>query len=228
MLTGATTATLSLAASRLLRGVPAGYSANEKVNVAHIGVTGKGTADLKGVSDAGGNVVALCDVDERHVLAAARTYTKAEHHKDFRRMLDAQKDIDAVVVTIPDHQHAVAALAAMRLGEARLLPEAADARHLSARMLRDAARRYKVATQMGNQGHAGDNLRMQIDWIRQGVIGPVHEVHLWTNRPIWPQGQTRPMSNPPVPASLDWDPNWSCSAISPSAAERKSNGILRK
>src|SRR5438067_1158398 len=92
----------TFASARLLRGVPAGYSANEKVNVAQIGATGKGTADLKGISDAGGNIVALCDVDEGHVLFAARNYTKASQHKDFRRMLEKQKDIDAVVVTIPD------------------------------------------------------------------------------------------------------------------------------
>src|SRR5690348_13056149 len=101
----------SLETARLVRGVPAGYSANEKVNVAQIGVTGKGSADLKGVSDAGGNIVALCDVDERHLASAARQYTTARQHTDFRKMLDAQKDIDAVVVTIPDHQHTVAAMA---------------------------------------------------------------------------------------------------------------------
>jgi predicted dehydrogenase len=204
-LAGATTAAASLASARLLRGVPAGYSAAEKVNVAQIGTTGKGTADLKGVREAGGNIVALCDVDERHVLAAARTYTKATHHKDFRRMLETQKDIDAVVVTIPDHQHAIAALTAMKLGKHVYCQKPLTHDIHEARMLRDAGRRYKVATQMGNQGHAGDNLRRQADWIQQGVIGPVSDVQMWTNRPIWPQGQDRPKQTPPVPASLDWD-----------------------
>jgi predicted dehydrogenase len=194
-----------LASAGLLRSVPVGYSANEKLNVAQIGTTGKGSADLKGVSDAGGNIVALCDVDERHVLAAARTYTKASQHKDFRRMLEKQKDIDAVVVTIPDHQHAVAAMTAMRLGKHVYCQKPLTHDIAEARMLRDAARKYKVATQMGNQGHAGENLRTQVDWVQQGEIGKVREVHLWTNRPIWPQGQMRPTDNLPVPASLDWD-----------------------
>jgi len=195
----------SLETARLVRGVPAGYSANEKVNVAQIGVTGKGSADLKGVSDAGGNIVALCDVDEKHLASAARQYTTARQHTDFRKMLDAQKDIDAVVVTIPDHQHAVAAMAAMVRGKHVYCQKPLTHDISEARMLRDAARKHKVATQMGNQGHAGEGLRTWVDWVKNGAVGNVREVHLWTNRPIWPQGVERPTDSPPVPAGLNWD-----------------------
>jgi predicted dehydrogenase len=195
----------TLATDRLLRGVPAGYFANEKVNVAQIGVAGKGSADLKGVSDAGGNIVALCDVDERHLASAARQFTTARQHTDFRKMLDAQKDIDAVVVTIPDHQHAVAAMAAMVRGKHVYCQKPLTHDIFEARMLRDTARKHKVATQMGNQGHAGEGLRTWVDWVKNGAVGNVREVHLWTNRPIWPQGVETPTDSPPVPAGLNWD-----------------------
>ncbi|HEY8750370.1 MAG TPA: Gfo/Idh/MocA family oxidoreductase [Tepidisphaeraceae bacterium] len=194
-----------MSATRILRGIPTGYSANEKLNVAQIGVTGKGAADLKGVTEAGGNIVALCDFDEHHLATAARQFTRAKQHADFRKMLDSQKDIDAVVVTIPDHQHAVAAMAAMMRGKHVYCQKPLTHDIYEARVLRDAARKYKVATQMGNQGHANEPLRTQVDWIRAGVLGQVHDVHLWTNRPIWPQGADRPTDTPPVPTGLDWD-----------------------
>ena len=197
----------AFATARLLRGIPAGYSPGERVNVAQIGTTGKGAADLQGVSRAGGNIVALCDVDARHVAAAARAYPNARRHSDFRRMLDVQKDIDAVVVTIPDHQHAFAAISAMRLGKHVYCQKPLTHDIAEARAMRAAAAQHKVATQMGNEGHSSEGLRTQVDWIRAGVIGAIRHVHVWTDRPKgwWPQGVHRPPGAPPVPDGLDWD-----------------------
>lgn len=200
-------AAATLIGSRLLRGVPAGYSANERVNVAQIGATGKGADDLGGVSSAGGNIVALCDVDSRHTAEAAHKYPTARRYSDFRKMLDEQKDIDAVVVSIPDHMHAFTALWAMRMGKHCYCQKPLTHDIAEARMMRKWATQYKVATQMGNQGHAGEGLRTQVDWIKAGVLGPVREVHVWTDRPVnwWPQGVGRPTETPPVPEGLDWD-----------------------
>ncbi|HXE56122.1 MAG TPA: Gfo/Idh/MocA family oxidoreductase [Tepidisphaeraceae bacterium] len=206
-LSGTAAAAATLASTRLLRGIPIGYSPNEKVNVAQIGTTGKGEADLRGVTKAGGNIVALCDVDASHVAHAARTYTQARQHSDFRKMLDVQKDIDAVVVTIPDHQHAIAALTAMTRGKHVYCQKPLTHDIFESRLLREAADRYKLSTQMGNEGHSSEGLRTQVDWVKAGVIGTVSEVHVWTDRPKgwWPQGVNRPEGNPPVPAGLDWD-----------------------
>ena len=197
----------SLASARLLRGVPAGYSAAEKVHVGHIGATGKGRDDEKGVTDAGGVVVALCDVDSAHTAEAAHAYPNARLHTDFRKMLDEQKDIDAVCVSIPDHMHAYASIWAMERGKHVYCQKPLTHDIFEARQMREAAQHYKVATQMGNQGHGSEGLRTQVDWIKGGVPGAVREVHVWTDRPInwWPQGQTRPADTPPVPKGLDWD-----------------------
>ena len=200
-------AATTLATARLLRGVPAGYSANEKVNVAQIGATGKGRDDLGGVKRAGGNVVALCDVDASHTAEAAHEFPNARRHTDFRRMLETQKDIDAVVVTIPDHQHAFAAMTAMRHGKHVYCQKPLTHDIYEARLLRKTAAELKLATQMGNEGHSGEGLRAQVDWIRAGVLGPVTEVHVWTDRPVgwWPQGLGRPSGSAPAPPGLDWD-----------------------
>ena len=200
-------AAATLASTPLLRGVPTGYSANERVNVAQIGATGKGHDDLNGVSRAGGNIVALCDVDANHTAQAAHEFPKARRHTDFRKMLETQKDIDAVVVTIPDHQHAFAAMTAMRHGKHVYCQKPLTHDIYEARLLRQTARQLKLATQMGNEGHSSEGLRAQVDWVRAGVIGPVKEVHVWTDRPVgwWPQGLERPTDAAPVPPSLDWD-----------------------
>ena len=120
-------------------------------------------------------------------------------------MLDKQKDIDAVIVATPDHTHAVAAMAAMRRGKHVYVQKPLTHTVYEARMLTEAARKYKVVTQMGNQGHSGEGVRLMCEWIWDGAIGPVREVHIWTNRPVWPQGIDRPSDTPPVPPTLDWD-----------------------
>jgi len=187
-----------LASPSLLRA----KSPNEKLNVALIGVGNKGEANRAGV--AGENIVALCDVDEKMLNAAAAKHPTARTYRDFRRMLE-QKDIDAVVVTVPDHVHAVAAMAAMQLGKHVYCEKPLTHDIWEARQLALTARQYKVATQMGNGGHASERLRTAVEWVQAGVIGDVREVHAWSNRPIWPQGIARPMDRPDVPKYLDWD-----------------------
>ena len=120
-------------------------------------------------------------------------------------MLEKQKDIDAVVVATPDHMHAVISLTAMQLGK-HVYCEKPMAHSLEeVRLMARAAGRYKVATQMGNQGNAGEGVRLMSEWIADGAIGDVREVHAWTNKPVWPQGIGRPSETPPVPPELDWD-----------------------
>ena len=177
-------------------------SLNEKLNLGLIGVGNKGAENLKNLADQ--NVVALCDVDENFLNAASQTHPGAKQYRDFRKMLE-QRDIDAVVVTIPDHNHAVAAMAAIQLGKHVYCEKPLTHDLHEARQLARAAREHKVATQMGNGGHASDSLRSAVEWIQAGVIGPVGEVHAWTDRPIWPQGITRPADTPPIPKSIDWD-----------------------
>jgi predicted dehydrogenase len=167
-----------------------------------IGVANKGAENLKGMSSE--NIVALCDVDGQSLDKAAAQVPKAKTYRDFRRMLE-QKDLDAVVVTIPDHCHAVATMAAIKLGRHVYCEKPLTHSVYEARQIRLAAREHKVATQMGNGGHASEALRECVDWIQAGVIGPVREVHAWSNRPIWPQGIGRPAETRPVPRHLEWD-----------------------
>jgi predicted dehydrogenase len=177
-------------------------SIKDKVSVAFVGVGNKGAENLKNL--AGQNVVALCDVDENFLNAAGQKHPGAKKYRDFRKLLE-QKDIDAVVVTTPDHTHAVAAMAAIQLGKHVYCEKPLTHDIYEARQLARAAREHKVATQMGNGGHASEGLRSAVDWVRAGVIGEVREVHAWSNRPIWPQGIARPAETPPVPSSIDWN-----------------------
>ena len=167
----------------------------------------------------GQNIVATADVDYDHVhhalldktgqispdkQALKDAYDKAVRHTDYRRMFDTQKDIDAVLIATPDHHHAVAARMAMERGlhvyvQKPLTHTVEESRRLEAL----ARANPRLVTQMGNQGHSGDDGRRVVELIRAGVIGPVHEVHVWTNRPIWPQGEARPPAQP-LPPRLDW------------------------
>ena len=190
-----------------------GYQApSDTVNVAVVGYAhGMGTSNLMNVAKTD-NIVALCDCDES---GAARTATvrrgtlerhpNAARYKDYRVMLQKQKDIDALVIATPDHTHAVIAMAAMQLGKHVYVQKPLTRTISEARALTEAARRYKVVTQMGNQGHSEEGLRLLEEWVAAGAIGKVHEVHCWTNRPIWPQGMPRPTDTPAVPDGLDWD-----------------------
>lgn len=179
-------------------------SANGAIRFACIGVNGKGRGDT---ADAArhATVVALCDVDASFLDTAAKLYPKAKRYQDFRKMFDEiGKDIDAVTVSTPDHTHAAAAAMAMRLGKHCFTQKPLTRTIWEARRLGEIARESKVATQMGNQGTAAGGLRKAAALVRAGVLGTVKEVHVWTNRPVWPQGIERPATEP-VPATLAWD-----------------------
>ena len=178
---------------------------SNKLNLAGIGVGGMGGHNLK--QCAAENIVALCDVDQAYAAHTFKDYPKAKVYRDYREMLEKQKDIEAVIVATPDHTHAVIAMEAIRAGKHVYVQKPMTYSVHEARTLTEAARKQKVATQMGNQGHSGDGTRLVCEWIAAGVIGTVREVDAWTNRPVWPQGIEvgRPTETPPVPAGLDWD-----------------------
>src|SRR5580704_6844618 len=181
-----------------------GYkSPNEKLNIASIGAGGKASSDVDGCSSE--NIVALCDVDDKRAAQTFGKYEKAVKYKDFRKMLDKEKDIDAVIVTIPDFMHATAAIWAMERGKHVYVQKPLVRTIWEARQMRDAANKYKVATQMGNQGYSNEGTRQCAEMIWSGEIGNVTEVHAWTDRPLWPQGLTKIPAETPVPSTLDWD-----------------------
>ena len=179
------------------------FSANEKLNIAGIGIGGKGYGDMEQCE--GHNIVALCDVDWAKAGRTFQKYPKAKQYKDFRVMLDKQKDIDAVVIATPDHTHAFAAMTAIQLGKHVYCEKPLTHSVYEARRLAEAARSAKVGTQMGNSGQASDRSRLMCNYIWDGAIGRVREVHVWSNRPIWPQQVDRPNEVHPVPDTLDWD-----------------------
>lgn len=182
----------------------AGYTPpSEKLNIAGVGVVGIATYNLKSCRNE--NIVALCDVDDNKAAKALETYPSARTYRDYRKMLDKQKEIDAVVIATPDHTHAVIAMEAIKRGKHVYVQKPLTHSIYEARMLTEAARKYNVATQMGNQGRSGEGIRQVKEWIEDGAIGQVREVHVWTNRPIWPQGIGRPKKTPPVPTTFDWD-----------------------
>lgn len=185
-------------------------SPNEQINIACIGVGGKGSSDTDHAANHG-NIVALCDIDDKRLAAKAEKFPLAKTFNDYRKLLDEMHaHIDAVVVSTPDHTHAPAAVRAMRLGKHAYCQKPLTHSVAEARLMRDTARQYKVATQMGNQGTAADGFRRGVEIIRSGAIGPVREVHVWTNRPFkyWKQSPdivARPTETPPVPAHVHWD-----------------------
>jgi predicted dehydrogenase len=176
-----------------------------KLNVASIGAGGMGAGNTRAAASAGANIVALCDVDWNKADESFKRFPDAKKYKDFRKMLDTEKSIEAVIVATPDHFHTVAAMAAMRRGKHVYVQKPLTRLVSEARALTEAARKYKVVSQMGNQGHSGNGVRDICEWIWAGVIGEVKEVHAWTNRPIWPQGIDRPKEVHEIPDTLDWD-----------------------
>ncbi|MHC4497820.1 MAG: Gfo/Idh/MocA family protein [Planctomycetota bacterium] len=178
---------------------------SDKLNIAGIGVGGKGAGDIGAVESE--NIVALCDVDDDRAGKTFEKYPSAKRYRDFRKMLEKEKNIDAVVVATPDHTHAVASMMAIKMGRHVYCEKPLTHSIYEARKLTKAAREAKVATQMGNQGHSSEGIRLICEWIWDGAIGPVREVHAWTDRPggRWAQGVNRPQGTSPVPATLDWD-----------------------
>ena len=176
----------------------------QKLNIACVGVGGKGSSDVKSVR--GENIVALCDVDLNRAGGSFSGHPKAERYRDFRRMLrDMDDTIDAVTVSTPDHMHFPVAMMAIEMGKHVFVQKPLTHTVWEARTITEAARKHNVVTQMGIQGHSGEGIRLLKEWLDAGAIGHVTEVHYWTNRPVWPQGLQRPEDTPEVPDSFDWN-----------------------
>jgi predicted dehydrogenase len=185
-----------------------GYVApSDKLNIAGIGVGGKGGGDLNEFAKSPNvNIVALCDVDDRAAANSRKKYDKAPYYKDFREMLEKEKNnIDACSISTPDHTHAVATLAAMQLSKHVYTQKPLTHDIYEARVLTEAAKKYNVVTQMGNQGSSGDGVRKMKEWYKAGLIGEATAIYCWTNRPVWPQGIGKPTTKDEVPAELNWD-----------------------
>ncbi|MCL4179726.1 MAG: Gfo/Idh/MocA family oxidoreductase [Verrucomicrobia bacterium] len=180
------------------------YAANDKLNLAGIGVGGQGRGNLDNFAGQGQNLVALCDVDQARAGDIYQKHPSARAFTDFRRMFDAmEREIDAVVISTPDHTHAVAAVAAMRLGKHVFCEKPLTRTVREARVMRETALATRVVTQMGNQGSAEPRLRRAVELIQGGVLGEVREAHVWFdggNEPL-----TRPTEQPAIPPTLDWD-----------------------
>jgi len=180
--------------------------ANDRINIACIGVGGKGDSDSSDAAGCGGNIVAMCDVDNNTLDRKAKQFPQAKRFNDYRKLFDQMgKEFDAVTVSTPDHNHGLAASHALTMGKHTFCQKPLTQTVFEARTLRRLASEKKLATQMGNQGSAENGLRRAIEVIQAGVIGNPKELHVWTNRPIWPQGIARPEGSDPVPESLNWD-----------------------
>lgn len=192
-------------------------SPNERINIAWVGFGGKGSSDLEQASKHG-EIVALCDIDDHIMASHSDKHPKAQQFADYRKMFDKmQKDIDAVGVSTPDHMHAPISMTAITLGKHVYCQKPLTHTVKEARLMREAANKYKVATQMGNQGTAENGLRKAAEFIQAGIIGPVKEVHVWTNRPVWPQSPTitsRPEAKP-TPDYIHWDQWIGCAPMRP-------------
>lgn len=211
----AATAAAFMVVPRHVLGGPGYVSPSDKLNIACIGVGGKGRSDTEHVSTE--NIVAMCDVDDLKMAQFKKEakkkdkqhlveiFEKAPKYRDFRVMLDKEKSIDAVTVSTPDHTHAVAAMMAMKMGKHVFVQKPLTHTVYEARMLAKTAKEMNVVTQMGNQGHASEEARVINEWIQAGAIGDVRQVHCWTNRPVWPQGIDAPKEIPALRPSLDWD-----------------------
>ena len=186
-------------------GLARGYAANEKVNVGIIGSGGRGGANLKGVAEQGANVSALCDVDRQRLDGAARRFPDAKTYVDFRELLAEEKNLDAVVVSTPDHCHAPASVRAMEQGLHCYCEKPLTWNVHEARVMTEIAVKNKLSTHMGTPSRGSEGTIRTIEVIRSGAIGDVKEAHFWTNRPIWTQGADRPPGEDPVPDGLDWD-----------------------
>jgi hypothetical protein len=211
--------TSSLALGALAMSAPyfaRGQNANSKIRVACIGVGGKGDSDSLHAYEAGGEIVALCDVDTNtrnrknsqlkdRAAKENRTYD-AKMYSDWRKMFDELgKSIDAVTISTPDHHHGLAGITALKMGKHVYCQKPLTQTVWEAREMRRLANEKKVATQMGNQGSAGSGLRRAVEVIQAGIIGHPKELHVWSNRPIWPQGYDRPAGEDKVPDTLNWD-----------------------
>ena len=180
-------------------------SPHDQLNIGMIGAGGRGFENLMGVKSE--NIAALCDVDEARAAQAYAKFPKAKRYRDFRQMLEQEKSLHAVVVSTPDHTHAIAAITAMKRGLHVYCEKPLAHSIWEVREMARVARKTGVVTQMGQQGHAMEGSRRAVEVVRSGVIGEVREIHVWTDRPAgwWPQGEERPSDTPAIPSTLDWD-----------------------
>jgi predicted dehydrogenase len=185
-----------------------GYTApSDMLQVASVGCGGKGESDIANFAKSGkANIAFLCDVDDRRSAKTRGNFPKAKYYKDWRQMLDKEhKHFDAMSVSTPDHNHAIIAYHGMSLGKHVYVQKPLTHDIWEARMLAESAAKFKVVTQMGNQGASNDGTRLLSEWYDAGLIGDVHTVYCWTNRPVWPQGIAWPAPDPNIPKELDWD-----------------------
>jgi len=185
-----------------------GYTApSDKLIIAGVGVGGKGAGDINSFYESGKAEIAfLCDVDDRRAANSVKRFPKAKYYKDWRELYDKEsKNFDAVSVSTPDHNHAIIALGAMQQGKHVYVQKPLTHDIYESRMLNEAAKRYQVVTQMGNQGASNDGTRIMSEWYDAGLVGDVHTVYCWTDRPVWPQGVPWPTVKADVPQELDWD-----------------------
>jgi predicted dehydrogenase len=200
--TAAAAAGIAIVPSQAVAGL--GHPApSDKLNIAGIGIGGKGKVNLRNMP--GQNIVALCDVDWDYSKKVFDEYPKAKKYKDFRKMLEKQKDIDAVVIATPDHTHALSAAAAMEMGKHAYVQKPLTHSVWESRYLTKLAKRTGVVTQMGNEGHSNDTVYEVAEVVHSGCLGTIKEAHVWTNRPIWRQGMPQPLKEVAVPKTLDWD-----------------------
>jgi len=205
--TSAIAAAAFMIVPRHVLGGPGYLAPSDRLLVAGIGVGGKGQSDLDMFNKSGkADIAFLCDVDDRRAANSVKAFPKAKYYKDWREMLDKEhKNFDAVSVSTPDHNHAIQALAAMQLGKHVYVQKPLTHDIYEARILTAAAKKYKVVTQMGNQGASNDGPRQMKEWYEAGLIGDVHTVYAWTNRPVWPQGIPWPDKKAEIPKELDWN-----------------------
>jgi predicted dehydrogenase len=182
---------------------------SDKLLIAAIGCGGEGSDDIRHYAIApkkNAEIAFLCDVDDRKAVPKRKEFPKAKFYYDWREMFDKEsKNFDAVSVAIPDHNHAIVGISAMQLKKHLYLQKPLSHDIYEARILTEAAGKYKVVTQMGDQGASCDGMRTLREWIEAGVLGDIEEVYCWTDRPVWPQGIPWPKVHPPVPAELKWD-----------------------
>jgi len=177
---------------------------SEKLNIATVGAGGMARSNIDNCNQE--NLVAFCDPDDDRAADTYKTYPDVKKYKDFRRMLDKEgKNIDAVIVACPDHVHAAASIMAMKMGKHVYCQKPLTHTVYEARKMTEVAKETGVVTQMGNQGHSSEQIRLEREWIQAGAVGDVHTVYAWTNRPVWQQGMARPTDTPSVRPGLDWD-----------------------
>lgn len=194
------------AGSALLARRARAQAPSQPLRVAFVGAGGIGGSHIDGASRLGATCLCFAEVDNNNIGRAKEKWPNATHYSDYRQMFDKQaKDIDAVMVGTPDHHHYPATAIAMQLGKHVYTQKPLTHTIWESRQLALASTKFKVATQMGNQGHANEGNRLIVEYIRSGMLGEIREIHAWTNRPVWPQGLERPEGEDPVPDTLNWD-----------------------